>query len=128
MPSTPEAFEQQISRIHELLESSGADVTWNDHISDPDNASQPRQIDITIRRDGRLTLVECRLHRARQGVKWIEELIGRRMSLAADSIIAVSASGFTKGALKKAARFGIILRDLCALRGYPKSVVCANLW
>jgi hypothetical protein len=37
------------------------------------------------------------------------------MSLAADSVIAVSASGFTKGALKKAERFGIILRDLHAL-------------
>lgn len=112
---TPKTFEQQIHRIHELLEDSKVDVTWNDHVPDPDNPSQQRQIDITLKRDGKLTLVECRLHRARQGVKWIEELIGRRISLGANSVIAVSASGFTKGALKKAKRFGIILRDLRAL-------------
>ncbi|MCH7805209.1 MAG: restriction endonuclease [Acidobacteria bacterium] len=113
--NTPESFEQQIHRIHELLEGSEAVVTWDDHLSDPDNPCQPRQVDITIRKAGRLTLVECRLHRNRQNVKWIEELIGRRLSLGANSVIAVSSSGFTKGALRKAGRFGIILRDLNAL-------------
>ncbi len=106
------AFEQKIHRIHELLESSGADVTWDDHIPDPDNPSQPRQIDITIRRDGKLTLVECRDHQSRQDVQWIEELIGRRASLRAGAIIAVSSSGFTAGALRKAKQYGIIPRDL----------------
>ena len=106
------AFEQKIHRIHELLEGSGAEVTWDDHIPDPDNPSQPRQIDITIRRDGKLTHVECRDHQSRQDVQWIEELIGRRASLRADAIIAVSSSGFTEGALRKAKQFGIIPRDL----------------
>jgi len=55
-----EAFEQQIHRIHELLEGSGAGVTWNDHVPDLDNPSQQRQIDVSIKRDGKLTLVECR--------------------------------------------------------------------
>jgi hypothetical protein len=82
-------FEQQIHRIHELIEGSGAEVTWNDRIPDPDNPAQPRQIDIAIRRDGALTIVECRLHKERQDVNWIEELIGR-----------------------KAERYGIVLRDL----------------
>jgi hypothetical protein len=109
------AFEQQIHRIHELLEGSGAKVTWDDHIPDPDNPSQPRQIDIAIRRDGKLTLVECRQHKSPQGVKWIEELMGRRTSLAADATIAVSSSGFTAGALKKAKRYGITPRYLCQL-------------
>jgi hypothetical protein len=90
-------------------------VTWDDRIPDPDNPTQPRQIDVTIRRGGQLTLVECRIHKGRQGVKWIEELLGRRQSLRADSIIAVSASGFTKGAIKKSERFGIILRSLYTL-------------
>lgn len=112
MVSSPKAFEQLIHRIHELLEGSGADVVWNDRIVDPDNPAQQRQIDVTIKRDGNLTLVECRLHRTRQDVKWIEEMIGRRMSLGADSVIAVSSSGFTKGAMSKAKRFGVILRDL----------------
>ncbi len=109
---TPEALERQVHRIHELLVRSHEDVTWNDHVPDPDNPERLRQIDITIRRDGRLTIIECRLSRRRQDVKWIEELIGRRQSLGAEEIIAVASAGFTAGAKKKAARYGIRLRDL----------------
>jgi hypothetical protein len=110
-----EKFEQQISRIHQLIEQPGSEVTWNDQLPDPDNPSRPRQIDVAIRRDGKLTLVECRIHSERQDVQWIEELIGRRVSLHADAVIAVSASGFTKGAILKARSFGIILRDFSTL-------------
>jgi hypothetical protein len=106
------SFEQQIHRVYEFLEGSGVQVTCDDHIPDPDNPSQPRQIDITIKRDGKLTLVECRHHRSRQNVKWIEEMMGRRVSLKADSAIAVSSSGFTSGALNKAKKHGIVTRDL----------------
>ncbi|HZT69397.1 MAG TPA: restriction endonuclease [Terriglobia bacterium] len=108
-------FEQQISRIHALLEQPGSEVTWNDQLPDPDNPSQPRQIDVAIRRDDKLTLVECRIHAQRQDVQWIEGLIGRRVSLHADAVIAVSASGFTKGAVLKAKAFGVILRDFATL-------------
>lgn len=38
--------------------------------------------------------------------------MGRRISLRADGVIAVSSSGFTHGATNKAQRFGVILRDL----------------
>src|SRR5580700_5888368 len=109
---TPEALERQVFRIHELLMRSHTDVTWNDHIPDPDNPAQMRQIDITIRRDGGLTIIECRLSRRRQDVKWIEELIGRRQSLGAQEIIGVASAGFTQGAQKKAVRYGVRLRDL----------------
>jgi hypothetical protein len=114
MARASEEFERRIERIHRLLEEEAV-VTWNERIPDPDNPSQPRQIDITIRRDGKLTIVECRLHKERQDVKWIEELIGRRASLRANAAIAVSASGFTDGAQAKAEKFGIILRDLDTL-------------
>jgi hypothetical protein len=108
-------FERQIERIHQLLEIEGSTVTWNDRIPDPDNPTQPRQIDVSIRRDDSLTLVECRLHKAPQDVTWIEELMGRRTSLKADAVIAVSASGFTKSAREKANVHGIHLRDLATL-------------
>ena len=108
-------FERQIERIHQLLELKGSEITWDDRIPDPDNPKQPRQIDIAIRRDGSLTIVECRLHREPQDVTWIEELMGRRTSLAADAVIAVSASGFTTTAREKATRYGIILRDFATL-------------
>ena len=107
-----EKFEQQIERIHQLLEDEPSHVTWNDRRPDPDNPSQLRQIDITIQRNGRTTHVECRLHKAPQDVQWIEELIGRRISLRADAVIAVSSSGFTDGAVIKARHFDIALRSL----------------
>jgi len=115
MQPPSEKFERQIERIHQLLENDGAQVTWNDRIPDPDNPSQVRQIDITIRRGNAITLVECRIHKERQDVKWIEELIGRRQSLRAHAVIAVSASGFTTGAIAKAESFGIILRSMGSL-------------
>lgn len=112
MHSSPAALERQVSRIHELLERSNECVTWNDHIPDPDNPEQLRQIDVTIHRASSLAVIECRLSRKRQNVKWVEELIGRRESLGAQVIIGVSSAGFTKGAQRKAARFGVLLRDL----------------
>ena len=109
------AFEQRIERIHRLLEGEDAVVTWDDRIPDPDNPNQPRQIDVTIRRPDSFTIVECRIHKNAQDVTWIEELIGRRASLRANAVIAVSNSGFTEGAKAKAAQFGIILRDFNTL-------------
>lgn len=110
-----EKFEHQIRRIHELIEQPGATVTWNDRIPDPDNPSQPRQIDITVLKENQLTIIECRIHNKPQDVKWIEELIGRRLSLRAQGIIAVSASGFTDGAIKKAKEVGVVLRHFISL-------------
>jgi hypothetical protein len=112
-PST--IFERQIERIHQLLEREPSKVTWNDRIPDPDNPDQLRQIDITIDRDGTKVHAECRIHQSPQDVQWIEELIGRRVSLGADALIAVSSSGFTQGAVRKAAAFNIHLRTLSAL-------------
>lgn len=115
MSKASDNFEKQVERIHSLLDGENSVVTWNDRLPDPDNPSQPRQIDVSIRRDDALTVVECRIHAEPQDVKWIEELMGRRTSLKADAVIAVSASGFTRGAILKAKAHGIILRDLKSL-------------
>src|SRR5690348_7606553 len=112
MMKEPNAMEQQVERIKQLLEPDGSTIVWNDKIPDPDNPKQLRQIDVSIRRDGKLTHVECRLHADPQDVGWIEELIGRRVSLEADAMIAVSSSGFTEGAILKANKHGIMLRNL----------------
>ncbi|NQY31468.1 MAG: restriction endonuclease [Flavobacteriaceae bacterium] len=112
MSKKSDNFEKKIARIKSVLEKGEAEVTWNDKMPDPDNEEQPRQIDISIKKEGKLTHAECRIHKKPQDVKWIEELIGRKISLRIDSMIAVSASGFTKGAEKKAKAKGIILRNL----------------
>lgn len=109
-------FERVIQRVIELLErDTSAKVTWDDRISDPDTPKRKRQVDITVRKDGLLTLIECRLHRQPQDVSWIEELIGRRASMGADAVVGVSSSGFTRTARNKAKRFGIHLRDVADL-------------
>lgn len=112
---TSKEFEEKVGWIITLLEGSRAEVQIDERMPDPDNPKQNRQIDIKIKRADLITLVECRIHKKPQNVKWIEELIGRRISLNASSVIAVSASGYTEGAIKKADRFGIILRDFRSL-------------
>jgi hypothetical protein len=111
MSKASDDFEIMVTRIHEVLEGGDAQVEWNERIPDPDNPSQPRQIDVTIRKGDLFNIVECRLHKEKQNVKWIEELIGRRISLEADSVTAVSSSGFTSGAINKARRYGVTLHD-----------------
>lgn len=115
MSKVSENFEQLIMRIHEVLESEDAIITWDDKIEDPENPKQLRQIDVTIRHNQMFNIVECRIHKEKQNVKWIEEIIGRKISLNADTAIAVSANGFTEGAIKKANKYGIILFDLLKL-------------
>ena len=112
---TYKEFEKKITWIEFLLKREAAKVKCDEKISDPDNPEQKRQIDVTIRRGKLLTIVECRLHSRPQNVKWIEELHGRRASLNAYSVMAVSSSGFTKGAIKKAVRLGVVLRDFKSL-------------
>jgi hypothetical protein len=116
MSKQSDEFEKMTTRIFSMLEGSNSKVTWNDKIPDPDNPNQLRQIDISIINSSSTTYVECRIHESKQDVKWIEELHGRKESLGADAIIAVSSSGFTKGAIKKANRFGIALRDTVSLK------------
>lgn len=112
---TPTEFELQIARIQSALAGTKAKVRWNDRFPDPDNPSQLRQVDITIRRDKSLAIAECRYHSRPQDVKWIEELYGRKVSLNADTVIGVSSVGFTKGAIEKARRLGVFLRSLSEL-------------
>lgn len=109
---TPKEFEQIVGRIISIMVKSGDEVVWNDKIPDPDNSKQIRQIDIAINHDGLKSHIECRHHSAPQDVKWIEELIGRKLSLDASAMIAVSSSGFTEGATKKAEKRGIFLHTL----------------
>ncbi len=110
--SDADNFEIMVSQITTLLEGNKGEVTWNERVVDPDNPSQQRQIDVLVRKDNFITLIECRLRKSPQDVKWIEELIGRQISLRANAIIAVSSSGFTKGAIAKAKKFGINVRKV----------------
>lgn len=59
-----------------------------------------------------LITVECRKRRPVQDVRWIEELAGKKANIRATKTIAVSATGFSAGAVAAAAAAGIELRNL----------------
>jgi len=52
-------------------------------------------------------LIECRAHTRPQDVQWIDALSGKARSLGFSRVVAVSASGFSKGALLEARDRGI---------------------
>jgi hypothetical protein len=108
-------FERKISRVYQLLSDQGTLVSWNDTVHSTSDPQRPRQVDVLIRKGEKTIHVECRAHKKRQDVKWVEELIGRKVNLAADMMIGVSSSGFTDGARKAARLHGIILRDLLTM-------------
>lgn len=110
-----EDFEQTVERLFRAIEGDGCKITWNRKIRDPDSDSI-RQIDVEIiRKNGEICHVECRNRSSRQDVMWVEELLGRRTSLAVHEIMGVSATGFTEGAYRKAAVYGIQLWQLSHL-------------
>jgi len=111
-PAEAKAFEQLNERIQKLLVGNGANVQWSAEIDDPDKPSEKRQIDVLITSgNGKRSSVECRDRSEAQCVMWIEELIGRKISLGLDGMIAVSVKGFSKLAQVKANRYGITLYD-----------------
>ena len=111
MTKESDEFEQEITRIHELIESQSAEVRWNEKVVDLDTGYL-RQIDFTIRYGQRLTIGECRLRKRPAGVEWIEQLLQKKESVGADEIIAVSNSGFANTAQTKGEKRGVHLRDL----------------
>lgn len=69
-----------------------------------------REIDILINHFLDITkniLVECRDHKRKQDVQWIDALYGKALSLGFVNVIAVSSSGFTKPAIEEAIARGI---------------------
>lgn len=59
MSTESDNFEIMISRIYEILEREGATVEWNDRIPDPDNPNQLRQIDVIVRKENILILLNA---------------------------------------------------------------------
>jgi hypothetical protein len=77
---------------------------------------KPREIDVGIRLKGGSTplliMVECREHKRRQGVEWIEQVVSKRDGIRAAKALAASSSGFTESALEKARYHGVETRRI----------------
>jgi hypothetical protein len=90
-------------------------VTSPDHLTDKETGSR-REVDVTLRGSigsvELLVVFECRDRSKRDDVTWIEQLIAKTKSVGADKIVAVSTSGFSGPAAKKAEANGIELRTV----------------
>lgn len=114
---TPEwrKFEKLIARIEQAMAPTGAVVTSPDRI--PDKVTgELREVDASIRykvgTSPVLITIECRDRTAVEDVRWIEQLAEKQRGIGASISVAVSSSGFSEPAIKKAAAVGIQVRVL----------------
>ena len=68
-----------------------------------------------------MVIIECRDHKQRQDIKWIEQIATKKDDVNANKAIAVSSSGFTKAAKDKARAKNIELRTLEEID--PKEII-----
>jgi hypothetical protein len=108
-------FEKLIARIEQAMAPSGAVVTSPDRI--PDKVTgELREVDVSIRyKVGTcpiLVTIECRNRSGNEDVTWIEQIAEKKRSIGASMTLAVSSSGFSDSAIKKASVVGIEIRTL----------------
>lgn len=114
---------RQLEQIVALFEQAlshhrGVSIESPAFLPDRDTG-KPREVDVLI--SGQLgsvairCIVECRAHQRPQGVQWLEQVSAKKQSVDASEAVAVSASGFTKNALEKAPKLGIMTRTISEL-------------
>jgi hypothetical protein len=105
MPPRTNAFQRLILLIERQLAPRGARIVESALVEDSRDRT-PREIDIAIEVPiGARTLVvavECIDHRRKADVQWVDTMIGKYRDLPVDRVIAVSKSGFTMAAKRKA--------------------------
>lgn len=112
-------FEKLVAEIERAFSGSTAKIKINDRIPDIETGTL-REIDISIRAKvgsmDLLTIVECRDRNHKADSRWIEELDGKRKSVGAHKVVAVSRNGFTDEAITKAKIRNIETRTLRKLK------------
>lgn len=116
MPKRTNEFQGLVTRIVKQLTASGATVSESVLLPERREGEDLREVDTLLFVDMgffRLTVaIESRDHNRKQSIQWIDELDGKYRQLDVDKVIAVSSSGFTKSAMRKAADCGILLYSL----------------
>ena len=106
-------FELLVSRIESAFKPMGATVTSPDYLVDVETGEE-REVDVSVKYQiGTVPVVitiECRDRSRTDDVTCIDGLATKRNSLRIAKTIAVSSSGFSKQALKKARLHGIETR------------------
>lgn len=106
-------FELFVARLEEALSPSGAVVKSPDRVVDK-VTGESREVDASIKykvgTTSILITVECRDRTSVEDVRWIEQLAEKQRSIGASATLAVSSSGFSAAAIKKAESVGIQTR------------------
>lgn len=114
MPRKGRELELLVARIEEVLVPQGAVVKSPDYIVDRATGDR-REVDVSIRMQVGsipvLIVIECRDRDDVEDVTWIEQLVQKCSDLRAKGV-AVSSAGFSAGAEKKAAFWGIETRRI----------------
>lgn len=115
------AFEQLVHRIETLLlhayglPPGRVRTEWQYRVRGKDSKGL-REVDVALFVDvGIRTLfvaIECRDHKRRQSVTWIEQLAKKQADIQADRMVAVSRAGFVEGAVRCAKANSIELYTL----------------
>jgi hypothetical protein len=104
-------LELLVARIKEH-QLPGAVVRSPDLVLDRDTGEK-REVDVGIhipREGGEIFIaIECRDRKAVQHVEWVEQLICKKQSIGADTLVAVTSSRFYRPARVKALKHGVIL-------------------
>lgn len=106
MPKRSNEFQRLITRIYEQLAPLGGRVT--ESVLLPERNGGEREVDILMETPGvspdrpMRTAVECRDHRRLADKTWIDQIYGKYRDIEVDRIVAVSRTGFSRGAKRKA--------------------------
>lgn len=117
MPKRTNVFQQVITYIHEQMTSSAGTVKESQVVHER-SCNAEREVDILLEQEVLGTklriAVECRGRGRKDTLEWIDSLIGKYHDLVEDinKVIAVSRSGFSPDAQKKALAHKIELRTL----------------
>ena len=110
MPKRSNDFQRLIAAIEGLLAPLGAVVTESKLIKEKSSDTE-REVDIAIEshigQHRVFIAVECRDQSRPANLEWIDGLIGKYRDLPVEKVVAVSRSGFTKTAIKKAKEVNI---------------------
>lgn len=105
MPKRTNEFQTVIYHTYAHMAGPGDRVTESATLKERSNGTE-REVDILVERrvvgtELRLA-IECRGRKHREDIEWIDALLGKYQDLDIHKVLAVSQSGFSRSALKKA--------------------------
>lgn len=108
MPKRSNEFQTLIALIESALANASVQVTESKLVKN--GAGVEREIDIAL--EGAvndypiLVAIECRDHKRKRTVEWVDQVIGKYDGILANKVVLVSRNGFTKEATRRANEVG----------------------